>query len=164
MSDPYLRAVMELKSINASGHPNSSAGNLSANVEDWGSTNVRHHIRQQGIQIAQGEIDMAHDVIKVHASAGGWDVKAVLLPDDETDRDELLGELFASDSWNWGEDEVLVQYYNDKETSQQEEIRKRAGSEVAEKVEEESDFDEDILSVNGVTIREKFADRVSYEV
>lgn len=155
---------MELKSINASGHPNASSGNLTANIGGWSGTNVRHHIRQQGIQIARSEIDLAHDVTKVHASAGGWDIKAVLLADDDTERDELLGELFAADSWKYDQDSATVQYYRDKETSQQEEIRKRCCDEVAEVVADESDFDEGILSAGSVTIRDQFADRVQFEV
>lgn len=155
---------MELKSINASGRPNMSSGNLNANIEDWGSTNVRHHIRQQGIQIAQREVDMAHDVTKVHASGGGWDVRAILLVGDDTDRDELLGELFAADNWKWTDDKAMVQYFEDSETDQQEQVRERAGDAVAEKVAEESDFDEDILATQGVTIRDEFADRATFKV
>lgn len=141
-----------------------SSGSLSANIKDWGSTNVRHHIRQQGIQIAQRKVDMPHDVTKVHASGGGWDVRAILLVSDDTDRDKLLGELFAADNWKWTDEEAMVQYYIDKETDQQEQVRERAGEAVGEKVTEESDFDEDILSIQGVTIRDEFADRATFEV
>lgn len=155
---------MELKSINASGRPNMSSGSLSANIEDWGSTNVRHHIRQQGIQIAQQEIDLAHDVTKVHASGGGWDVKAILLVSDDTDRDDLLGELFVADNWKWTDDKAMVQYYNDAETDQQKQVRERAGEAVAEQVAAESDFGENILATQGVTIRDEFADRATFEV
>lgn len=155
---------MRLDSISASGHPNQSAGNLTVVVENWGSSNVRHHIRQQGIQIAQQEIDVPHDVTKVYAGISGWDVKAVLLVGDDDDPDDLLGEMFSANSWNYDPDEATVQYYRDKETDQQEQIRERACEAVAEQVEQESDFDEDILSAGSVTIRDKFQDRVQFEV
>lgn len=164
MGRPYVCLFMRLKTIDASGHPNASSGNLSAHVEDWGQSNVRHHIRQQGIQIAQNKIDMPHDVTKVHAAGSGWDVKAVLLVDDDTATDDLLGELFAADSWKYDKDEATVQYYNDAETDQQEQVRQRAGDAVAEQVADETAFDTGILAVSGVTIQDRFSDRVSFNV
>lgn len=82
---------------------------------------VKHHLRQQAIQIARNEIDVAHDVIKVHASSSSWDVEAVVL--ENADDEDLAGHLFASDSWNWDGDKVEISCYNDAETNRQEQIR-----------------------------------------
>jgi hypothetical protein len=129
-------------------------------VEDWGSTQLRHHFRQQGIQIGNEKIDVAHDVVEVHAVSSGWDIKAVLLCDDA----DIDGALFTADSWKWTDDKATVTYYCDSETDVQQELRERADDELVPVVAKETVFSEDMIDLTSVRIQDEFADRVSLEV
>lgn len=157
-----LRRSVQLTNIQANSHSNTSTANLSATVEDWGSTQIRHHIMAQARQIAAQQIDVTHEVLDVHVVAGGWDVDAVLLVDD--DNDDLLGELFTSDSWSWSDDEAEVTYYCDDETDPQKQIRERAEEKIVEEVADETVFGEDMLDLTSVRVQDQFSDRVNLEV
>jgi hypothetical protein len=116
----------------------------------------------QARQIAAQQIDVTHEVLDVHVVAGGWDVDAVLLVDD--DNDDLLGELFTSDSWSWSDDEAEVTYYCDDETDPQKQIRERAEEKIVEEVADETVFGEDMLDLTSVRVQDQFSDRVNLEV
>ena len=153
---------MQIDSIRGGGHANASTATLTANIDDWGGTQVKHHIRQQGIQIARSEIDVAHDVVNVKASSSGWEVKAVVLGD--ADDDDLAGHLFTSDSWNWGDDNVTVSCFMDNETDQQEQIRTRAADEIMLIVANRTPFTMDMMTLKAVTIRDDFHDKGVIEI
>jgi hypothetical protein len=116
----------------------------------------------QGRQVAGREIDLTHEVLDVHVASSGWDIEAVLLVDD--DNDDLLGELFTSDSWSWSEDDATVKYYCDDETDPQKQIRERAEEEIVEAVADETVFEEDMLDLTSVRVQDEFSDRVNLEV
>jgi len=153
---------VQIDSIRGGGHKNASTATLTANIEDWQGAQAKHHIRQQGIQIARNKIDVAHDVVNVKASSGGWEVKAIVLGD--ADDDDLAGHLFTSDSWNWGDDNVTVSCFMDSETDQQEQIRTRAADEIAPIVANRTPFTMDMMTLKAVTIREDFRDKAVIEI
>lgn len=151
---------MDLDYITVRDSANSSPARVSARVADWGGTQLRHHIRQQGIQIANADIEVAHDVTQVHAVGGGWDIDAVILG-DSLDDDELAGELFTADSWNWEDGDASVRYYRDGETDQQKQIRERVEDEVAPIIASETPFSRDMLDIDGVRVRDDLPDQVT---
>lgn len=122
---------------------------------------MKHHIQQQAVQIAQNHIDLPHNVVKVHANPGGWDVDAVVLAQDEEDK---MKELFAADDWKWSEDESKVTYYNDVETDAQEEIRERTEQAILDEIVPEIPFERCMLDLVHVTIRDEFTDRATFEI
>jgi len=130
-------------------------------IDDWQGHSVKHHIEQQGVQIAQDNIDAAHNVTKTHVAAGGWDIDAVVLTQDD---DDTVAELFSADSWNWDEDESRVTYYLDDETDVQEEIRERTEEAILDEIAPEIPFKRDMLDLSHVTIRDQFSDRATFDI
>jgi len=152
---------MQIAKPTARGHANMSSATLTATIEEWGDSNLRHHIKQQGLQLARNEIEVPHDVTKVHVAQGGWNVDAVLLTEDE---DEIAGELFVADAWNWKDGNRTVTYYIDNETDPQAEIRQRCADAIAPEVAAKSPFKEDMLSLTSITICDEFRDDATFEI
>jgi len=153
---------MEIDSIRGGGHANASTATLTAHIDDWQQAQVKHHIRQQGIQIARDEIDVAHDVTRVKATPSGWEVEAVVLED--VDDDDLAGHLFTSDNWSWNDDKVVVSCYMDNETDQQEQIRGRVGDEIIPIVANRTPFSTDMMALKSVNVIENFRDKAVIEI
>ena len=155
----HTRAV-EISKLSA--HGNSAIPDIvTVVVDDWRGTQVKHHIEQQAIQIAQDNIDVAHNVTKIHATAGGWDIDAVVLSQDDGD---TMAELFSADAWDWNEDESKVTYYRDVETDVQEEIRERTEEALLDEIASEIPFKRDMLDLGSVTIREQFCDKARFDI
>lgn len=154
---------MELEYISVHASANNSPARVSATVDDWGDTTLRNHIRQQAIQAANQEIDVAHDVTAVHACDGGWDFDAVLLSDG-LDDDAMAGALFVADSWDYEDGEGSVRYYCDSETQQQQEIRERVEDEVAPIIASDTPFSCDMLDIRGVRVRDDLPDQVTLQL
>lgn len=104
----HTRAV-ETSNLSANGNT-AIPDTVSVVIDNWRGAQVKHHIQQQAIQIAQNNIDEPHNVTKIHVNPGGWDIDAVVLAQDE---DDTMAELFSADSWDWSEDESEVTYYLD---------------------------------------------------
>ena len=151
---------METSNISAQGN-SALPDTLNVVVDDWQGAQVKHHIQQQAIQIAQNNIDLPHNVTKIHANPGGWDIEAVVLSQDEND---TMAELFAADDWGWKEEKSEVSYYLDTETDVQEEIRERTEEAILDEIIPEIPFKRDMLDLSHVTIRDQFADRATFDL
>jgi len=151
---------METSNLSAQGN-SAIADTLNVTIDDWQGAQVKHHIQQQAIQIAQNNIDLPHNVVKVHCSPGGWDIVAIVLAQDENDK---MAELFTADDWKWKKDKSEVSYYNDAETDVQEEIRDRTEEAILDEIVPEIPFTRDMLDLSHVTIRDQFADRATFEI
>jgi len=151
---------MEVSKLTAKGN-SAVPDTVSATIDDWRGEQVKHHIQQQAKQIAQDNIDVAHNVTRIYVNPSGWDINAVVLSQS---KDDTMRELFAADAWDWDEDESKVTYYNDVETDVQEEIRKRTEEAILDEVASELPFQRDMLDLNSVTIREQFCDKARFEI
>lgn len=149
---------MDLGSIKSNGL-STGAETVSVDVERW-SDNLRHHLRQQAVQIGQNNIDVPHDVTSITAARPYWTVKAVLLSDWE------MGDLFVADSWRYtvdGDGEDVTVTYEGDNTDPRDQILDRVEDAVAEEIAEETKLEVDMLDLVNVRLNEHH-DSVKFEL
>ena len=149
---------MDLGRIRSNGL-SSGTETVSVDVERW-SDNLRHHVRQQAVQIGRDNIDVPHDVKDITAGRPHWTVEAVLLDDWG------MGDLFVADSWRYtvdddGED-VTVTYEGDN-TDQRDQILDRVEEAVATVIAEETKLEVDMLDLVRVILNEHH-DTVKFQI